>query len=70
MRLHINRVNKMGLASRDGDTPIGDWADVDHIPSVGELINIDGEPYYVVERDWAFETGKHGSEQWCYLRVK
>lgn len=34
-------------------------------PAVGELVNIDGHPYRVIERGWAFETGSPTA--YCYI---
>lgn len=52
---------------RDNDTFIM-RADVSAVPDRGEVININGEPYRVIERGWALASDQPGI--YCYLRVR
>jgi hypothetical protein len=48
------------------------------VPEVGELVNIDGDPFRVLERAWAFTVAANDNNQiqaphdglWCYVRVR
>ncbi len=65
--IHL-RVNKIKIISnRDSDEYVGRY-EVPQAPNVGELINLDGNPYYVVERSWA--TAQDHEGLYCYLRVR
>ncbi len=56
----------------------GGYAFMDQVPAVGELVNVDGEPYHVIERGWAVGKTCKTSEEaedaesftYCYLRIK
>ncbi len=57
--------------SRDADRFLAQFS-APAVPSVGEGINIDGEPYVVHERGWATTTPVSRDEaavMYCYLRV-
>ena len=36
------------------------------VMNVGELVNIDGDPYRVIEREWAVDDG---DRVYCYMYV-
>lgn len=54
-------------SNKDNDQHIGYW-DVYQVPDCGELINLHGDPYRVIERGWALDKAKP-DEQYCYIRV-
>lgn len=53
IHVRFNRVVK--ASNRDADRFVG-YVLIPAVPRVGELINIDGEPYYVLEVSYAVET--------------
>jgi hypothetical protein len=66
---------KINSASGDADTRLAQFT-LPAVPSRGELININGNPYIVFERAWAVgdDTDEPHEdctidEMWCYLRV-
>lgn len=73
--VRVDKINK--ISSRGHDTLLG-WFDWTVVPDVGELLNIDGEPYHVIERGWAAGAGtkKPPNETvpdytlYCYLRIR
>ncbi len=59
----------------DNDRLLG-WIYVPEAPAPGEAVNVNGEPYHVIERSWAVEacdnplTAVARKEPlYCYLRV-
>lgn len=67
------RVNKISISSRDNDTLIN-WYNWPTAPDVGQVINLEGEPYYVIEKGWAASEGRKqphtfGDHLYCYIRV-
>ena len=66
---------KINSASEAADTRLAQFT-LPAVPSRGELINIDGNPYIVFERAWAvgndpslLQEDRTIDEMWCYLRV-
>lgn len=42
---------------------------VGQAPEPGELVNVGGYPYRVVERSWAYNKSGPDTQTFCYLRV-
>jgi hypothetical protein len=72
-RRRANLVFRLTSGSGGEYKALGRLHDAPHVPAVGELVNIDGNPYIVTQRGWALDTDageEEGSEAlWCYLTV-
>ena len=55
------------LSTTDADRFIA-RIDLPETPGVGEVVNIDGDPYIVYEKGWAVGAGKDRAV-YCYIRV-
>jgi hypothetical protein len=59
---------RFGLIKNNDDEIVAeliDWFEMQSIPIVGELINIEGYDYYVHERSWAIKR----KISYCYIRL-
>lgn len=66
--VRFDRINR--LSSREADTSGFAIRWLPAVPAVGEIVNIDGNPYLVHERGWA--VGEMDDEQrslYAYLRM-
>ena len=63
--VHVRFDKVISLAHRDRDEVIARFS-MGTVPIVGELVNINGEPFQVIERGWAVDA-EDGA--FAYLRV-
>lgn len=55
-------------STQDADEFI-DVMDLPCVPDVGEIVNVNSEPFRVIERGWSV-SNEQPRKMWCYLRIK
>lgn len=67
IRTRFNLITKS--STHDADRLVG-YADIPAVPSVGDLVNIDGEPYYCHSVAWGLNTEPTDEKTlYAYVRV-
>ena len=61
------RFDIVQLASNENYNKFLCWFDLEQVPNVGEVININGDPYLIANRGWAIDSESEDKGTYCYI---